>query len=212
MKYDFVPKLMWKIFKGTFENALSKELELQNAKSIMKMAHKDYKKILAEVDEFEKGSRFLFNILSGAMFTAILMNLPTKYSVEQIRRYFKSAMSNNLCIKIFAKKRKAYTVKGRVKLKQQAEKSMQTTNPYEWKYSIEDGETINQYTALFYTCGICYLMKKWGYGEYIPAMCALDYDMAEMNHTVFTREYTLADGGKYCDCHYNYKGKVKNFL
>lgn len=205
MRYDFVPKLMWQVFKGTFENALGNELEIQNTKSIMKMAHRDYKRILADVNEFEKGNRFFFNILSGAMLTAVLMNLPIKYSVEQIRRYYKRAMSDNICMKIFAKKSKAYTVKGRAKLKQQAQKSMQTTNPYDWKYSIEDGETINQYTAFFYTCGICYLMTKWGYAEYIPAMCAFDYDMAAMNDTVFTREFTLAGGGEYCDCHYNHK-------
>ena len=47
------------------------------------------------------------------------------------------------------------------------------------KYSVEDGKTINQYTAYFYTCGICRLMTELGLKEYIPAMCTLDYDMAE---------------------------------
>ncbi|WP_353939731.1 L-2-amino-thiazoline-4-carboxylic acid hydrolase [uncultured Treponema sp.] len=40
--------------------------------------------------------------------------------------------------------------------------------------------------------------------EYIPAMCSLDYDMAALNNTEFSREFTLAGGGKYCDCHYNH--------
>lgn len=70
---------------------------------------------------------------------------------------------------------------------------------------MEDGKTINQYTATFHTCGICTLMTKLGLTGYIPTMCAFDYDMAEMNHTKFTREYTLASGGPYCDCHYDHR-------
>lgn len=48
-------------------------------------------------------------------------------------------------------------------------------------------------------------MTKWGFSAYIPAMCTFDYDMAAMNNTEFTREFTLADGGPYCDCRYNHK-------
>ena len=95
--------------------------------------------------------------------------------------------------------------KGREKLKEQAKRSEKNTNPYSWKFSVEDGRTLNQYSAYFYTCGICSLMAKLGLKEYIPAMCTLDYDMAAMNDTIFTRECTLAEGDKYCDCHYDHK-------
>ena len=37
-------------------------------------------------------------------------------------------------------------------------------------------------------------MTELGLKEYIPAMCTLDYDMAELNDTVFTKEQTLAGG------------------
>ena len=97
-----------------------------------------------------------------------------------------------------------YTEKGRARLKAFARKSQSITNPYDWKFTVEDGETINQYTATFYTCGICTLMNRLGLSEYIPAMCAFDYDMAAMNNTKFTREFTLATGGPYCDCHYDH--------
>ena len=107
--------------------------------------------------------------------------------------------------KIMIEKSKAYTVKGREKLKAQALASEKNENPYSWKFSVEDGKTINQYTAYFYTCGICRLMTELGLKEYIPAMCTLDYDMAELNDTVFTREQTLAGGGSLCDCHYDHK-------
>lgn len=206
MKYGFIQKLMWAGYKGTFKKQLSEALRESDPKAVMKEAHKKYKEILADVTEFEKGDRFLINILSCAMLSAVLLSVKNKYTVEEVRVYYRKAMCENFITKSAATKSKSYTEKGRAKLKDQAKTSEKNTNPYSWKFTVEDGETINQYTATFYTCGICYLMTKLGLKEYISAMCTLDYDMAALNNTVFTREYTLAGGGAYCDCHYDHKG------
>ena len=208
MKYGFMPKLMWAAYKGTFKKQLTKTLREENPNEVMKLARKKYREILDGVDEFEKGDRFLINILSCAMLSAVLLSVKNKYTVEEVRVYYRKAMCDNFLTKVASKKSKAYTEKGKELLKQQAEKSeiLAAKNPYSWRFAVEDGKTINQYTATFYTCGICYLMTKLGLKEYIPAMCTLDYDMAALNNTVFTREYTLAGGGAYCDCHYDHKG------
>ena len=134
-------------------------------------------------------------------------------NVAVARKYF-TLLKNTFNIKAdisirrnaFLKKSRSYTEKGRAELKKQAEASQKNRNPYSWIFKVEDGKTINQYTATFYTCGICHLMEKLGLREYIPAMCTLDYDMAELNHTRFTRSCTLANGDNYCDCHYDHIG------
>lgn len=206
MKYGFVPKVMWAGYKSTFKEHLNKTLRESNPGEVMKNAHKKYKEILADVTEFDKGDRFLINIVSCAMLASILLSVENKYTVEEVREYYRKAMCDNVLTKAASKKSRSYTEKGRAKLKAQAKQSEKIDNPYSWKFSVEDGETLNQYTAYFYTCGICYLMNKLGLKEYVPAMCSLDYDMARLGGTVFTREYTLAGGGKYCDCHYDHKG------
>ncbi len=209
MKYGFIEKAMWAGYKGTFEKHLTKTLSEERPKEIMKEAHKKYKEILADVTEFDKGDRFIINIVNCALLSSILLSVKKKYTVEQVREYYRRAMCDNALTKMASKKSRSYTQKGRELLKRQAKQSESITNPYSWKFSVEDGETINQYTAYFYTCGICYLMRKLGLEEYIPAMCTLDYDMAELGNTEFTREYTLAGGGKYCDCHYNHRVNKK---
>ena len=207
MKYGFIEKLMWAGYKGTFKKHLSETLSEKNPDAVMKAAHKKYKEILSTVPEFDKGDRFLINIVSCALLSAVLLSVSKKYSVEEVRAYYKNAMCDNFLTKAASKKSKAYTPKGRALLKRQAQDSQKNQNPYSWKFTVEDGETINQYTAYFSTCGICYLMTELGLKEDVPAMCTLDYDMAEMNNTVFTRDYTLASGGPYCDCHYDHKVK-----
>ena len=185
MKYGIIPKLMWAGYKGTFKKHLSATLSEENPREVMKAAHKEYKKILGRIPEFDKGDRFLINIVSCALLSAVLLSVKNKYSVEEVRAYYRNAMCENFLTKSASKKSKAYTVKGREKLKAQALASEKNENPYSWKFSVEDGKTINQYTAYFYTCGICRLMTELGLKEYIPAMCTLDYDMAE--HGVYER-------------------------
>lgn len=204
MRYGFIQRLMWTGFKGTFRKQLSKSFDERNPAEVMKNARKKYRKILSGVDEFEKGDRFLMNILSCTMLSAVLLSTEKKYSLEEVRVYYRRAMFGNFLMKAAAKKSRAYTAKGRELLKSQAKESEKNTNPYSWKFSVEDDETLNQYTATFHTCGVCFLMTKLGLKEYIPAMCSLDYDMAALNNTEFSREFTLAGSGKYCDCHYNH--------
>lgn len=186
---------------------------MQNTPSINRIGREigakvKYKEILAGLPDSDKGDRFLINILSCADVAAVLKCVENKYDLEQVRAYYRNAMMNASVMKFMKlKKDVPYTQKGRDILKMQAKASEKCTNPYSWKFSVEDGATLNQYTATFYTCGICKLMKEQGLEEYIPALCTLDYDMARMNGSKFTREYTLASGGPYCDCHYDHSAK-----
>lgn len=196
-------RAMWIAFHSSFKEAIKTVLDEKDADNVMKRAKKKYREILNGVDEFDKGSRFLTNILNCAMLSAVLLCTEKKYDAETVRIYYKTAMDNKIMRKVVVSERN-YTEKGRARLKDFARKSQSITNPYDWKFTVEDGETINQYTATFYTCGICTLMNQLGLSEYIPAVCAFDYDLAAMNHTKFTREFTLAAGGPYCDCHYDH--------
>ena len=203
MRYGFIQRLMWTGFKGTFRKQLSKSFDEQNPAEVIKNASKKYRKILSGVDEFEKGYHFLMNILSCAMLSVVLL-LTKKIFPGRSPRLLPQGDVRKLSDESSRQKSRAYTAKGRELLKSQAKESEKNTNPYSWKFSVEDGETLNQYTATFLTCGVCFLMTKLGLKEYIPAMCSLDYDMAALNNTEFSREFTLAGGGKYCDCHYNH--------
>lgn len=208
MRYGFFPKTMWKLFNGNFKKQLKKELHEPKVGYVMKNAKKRYKEIVESIQEFDKGDRFLFNILSCAMLSSVLLSVTNHYAVSEITSYYSKAMNTKMLRKTI-KKSTAYTAKGREILKNQAKNSELQSNPYSWVFEIQDGENLNEYTATFKTCGICHLMKELNLEEYIPAMCAFDYDMAKLNNTEFSRQYTLASGGPYCDCHYKHNGKIK---
>jgi hypothetical protein len=55
-------------------------------------------------------------------------------------------------------------------------------------------------------------MKELGLHDLVPAMCQLDYTMAEAGGASdFVREYTLASGGPYCDCGYKKNALPSSF-
>ena len=204
MKYGILPRGMWALYKRSFQKALATTVKEPDPAGVMQKAHKEYRAILEDVDEFDRDDKFIVNILSCSMLVAVLRNMSKPCDVETARIYYEAAMDNALS-RYIVTHTKTYTAKGQAAMKQRAERSQQIQHPYSWKFTYEAGEDVNEYTAIFSACGICHLMKQLGMEQYIPAMCAYDYPMNAMANTEFTRQYTLAGGGPYCDCHYRHK-------
>lgn len=204
MKYDIICKLMWLMFKNNFSSTLKNDLKIDNYKKVMKKGKKKYKEILKTIPDFDKDDRFKINIISCAQISSILLSCDKKLSLDEATLLYHQAMSNKI-MKKFSKRTTNYTTEGQENLAKSALISQTRTNPYTWKFDYIKGKNNNEYMAIFKTCGICKLMNELNLTEYIPALCSLDYVMAEMNNTTFTREYTLASGGPYCDCHYNHR-------
>lgn len=203
MKYGMMPRLMWAMFRGSFAKQLPRLTDTP-AGPLMEKAHRRYQEILAPIPKFEKGDRFLVNIFSASMLSAVLLELPERPAVEAVEDYYHHAMTDNAVMKLFLKKGGRYTAKAQEKLAQQARDSgrRSAANPYTWRFTYEPGPGLNSYTANFTHCGILHLLDTLGLGEYVPAMCTYDYDMVELGGSIFTRKYTLAGGGPCCDCHY----------
>ena len=201
MKYGYLPGLMWCVFAQGFKKHLYMVSD-KNVNDLMRSAHRKYKKILSDVQEFDKDDRFIFNILSAAMLAAVYLSLDKKTEVESLTEYYAESM-DNFIMRLFLKKSNRYTEDYQKALQKGTQKSKSRNNLYSWVYDFEWGDDINSFTAAFHICGICYLLNSLGIGEITPAMCRYDYTMAEKAGTEFTRQYTLALGGRYCDCHYN---------
>ena len=208
MNHPFIQRAMWTVFRSSFQDALKNVLSVEDAPAVMRRSKKRYTQILASIPDFAKGDGFYINILSAATFAAIMLELPELPDTETATRFYEQAMVSNPMMRIAAKTEDCYTSKGREKLKKRADRSeaWYAENPYTWVFTVKDGATLNQYTAEFTQCGICRMMNDLGLSELTPALCRYDYAMNALNHTEFTREYTLAGGDPMCDCHYNHMG------
>ena len=209
MKYAGMPMGMWALFAGSFRKQLTEVFGYDKAaaRTITKRAKKQYPKIIAELPEFEKADRFKMNIVNTAMLAAFILSMPKRPKVEPLTEYYaKSMMTRPMCW--FCKKsaKNKYTEKDIESMKATAALRAADRNPYSWNMDFYEYPDGSGYEARFSQCGICVLMKKLGLYDLTPAMCHLDYTMAEAGGgTNFVREYTLASGGPYCDCGYHKK-------
>ena len=214
MKYMGMPAGMWALYKRSFTKAMVTELGFSASQSaeIMRNAKPKYREIIGKLPEFEKADRFKMNIVSCALFTAVLLNIDKKPSVEALTKFYATGMMNPptkwFCRKSGKKKFTDSDVQG---LKATAALRAADRNPYSWNMDFLPYEDGSGYEARFTKCGICTLMKEYGLYEYVPAMCHLDYTMSDAGGaSKFVRKYTLASGGPYCDCGYKKKNLQKD--
>ena len=209
MRYAGMPRGMWLLFRPSFRRGLTVDLGLKptQATPVTRQAKAKYREIIASLPEFEKGDRFRMNIVSCAMLSAFLLNLPQRPSVDRVADYYNNAMMIG-ATRWFCRmggKRK-FSPKDLEGLKKTASLNAADRNPYSWNMTFHPYPDGSGYEARFTKCGICTLMNELGLFEYVPAMCRLDYAMSEAGGASdFVRRYTLASGGPYCDCGYKRK-------
>ena len=205
MKYSGMPFGMWLLFKKSFRKNLSIfNIDKKESKIITKNAKLKYKEIIIKLPEFEKNDRFKMNIVSCAMFASFISNLKEKPTLEDVTKWYNESMMTK-SMKWFCKKtgKKKYTNKDINNLKKTANLKAADRNPYSWNMEFYLYDNNKGYEARFTKCGICHLLKEEGLFEFAPAMCRLDYTMADAGGVSdFKREYTIATGGAYCDCGY----------
>ena len=209
MKYIGMPMGMWTLFAGSFRERLTTVLgyDADTAKAIAQKAKPKYKKILADLPEFEKGDRFQMNLVNCAMLGAFILSMPRRPKLEPLTEYYAAAMMTGP-MKWFCRRsgKSKFTEKDLAAMRTTAELRAADRNPYSWNMELYEYPDGSGYEARFTRCGICELMKKLGLYDLTPALCRLDYTMSEAGGvTDFVREYTLASGGVYCDCGYKKK-------
>lgn len=211
MKYTGMPVGMWTLFSKSFEQNLVTVfgLDRYSAGTVKAKAKPKYKEIIAGLPEFEKADRFKMNIVNCALLAAFVLNMPERPDVERLTAYYAGSMMTP-AMKWFCRKsgKSKFTEKDISSMKAAGRSRAADRNPYSWNMEFLPYPDGSGYEARFTACGICTLMRELGLYDLVPAMCRLDYTMAEAGGTSdFFREYTLASGGPYCDCGYKKKRK-----
>ncbi|MCR5323133.1 MAG: L-2-amino-thiazoline-4-carboxylic acid hydrolase [Lachnospiraceae bacterium] len=209
MKYSGMPAFMWLLYKKSFRDHLVSDLgfDPDSAKHITGKAKPKYRLIIEKLPEFETGDRFVTNIVNCSLLVAFLQSMDRRPSVEEITTYYANAMSTK-ATEFFCRRagKNKFTEKDVTGMKKTAALNAADRNPYSWNMEYLPYADNSGYEARFTKCGICTLMKEYGYFDLVPAMCNLDYVMSDMGGaSTFVREYTLASGGPYCDCGYKKK-------
>ena len=211
MRYVGMPAGMWALFAGSFRKKLTEVLgyDRATAENIAEKARGRFRELIAKLPDFEKGDRFEMNIVSCAMLSAFVLEMPRRPGAEELTDYYREAMMTGPMKWFCRRSGKAKFGKRDIEgMKKTAAFRAADRNPYSWNMEFLPYPDGSGYEARFSKCGICTLMGELGLSDLVGAMCRLDYTMSEAGGTdVFVRKHTLASGGPYCDCGYKKKGR-----
>ena len=145
--------------------------------------------------------------MNCALLAAFVLCMPDRPTVEELTVFYNKAMMTaptEWFCRMSGKKK--FSEKDMKEMKKTAALRAADRNPYSWNMEFIPYENGRGYEARFTQCGICALMEELGLYDLVPAMCRLDYTMAEAGGASdFVRQYTIASGGPYCDCGYRKK-------
>ena len=209
MKYVGMPMGMWALFGKSFQRQLGPSFGCDSAaaKAIARKAKPRYREIIASLPEFEKADRFKMNIVNCALLGAFILSMPRRPNVATLTEYYARSMMTKPMRRFCRRSgQKKFTPQDVAGMKQTAALRAADRNPYSWNMDFIEYPDGSGYEGRFTRCGICTLMKELGLYDLTPALCHLDYTMAEAGGTTdFVRRCTLASGGPYCDCGYKKK-------
>ena len=213
MKYMGMPLGMWLLYRKSFRERLVSVLGFspREAEKIAEKAKPKYREIIQKLPVFEKGDRFQMNIVNCALLCAFVLSMERRPTVQQLTDFYAQAMMTaptRWFCRMSAKRK--FTDADLQGMKDTAALRAADRNPYSWNMDYLPYPDGSGYEARFTKCGICTLMKELGLFELTPAMCRLDYTMSEAGGaSEFVRQYTLANGGPYCDCGYKKKENTR---
>ena len=213
MKYMGMPLGMWLLYRKSFREHLVSVLGFspREAEKIAEKARPKYREIIEKLPVFEKADRFQLNIVNCALLCAFVLSMKRRPAVQQLTDFYAQAMMTaptRWFCRMSAKRK--FTDADLQGMKETAALRAADRNPYSWNMDYLPYPDGSGYEARFTKCGICTLMKELGLFELTPAMCRLDYTMSEAGGaSEFVRQYTLANGGPYCDCGYKKKENTR---
>ena len=155
MQYAGMPAGMRMLFRRSFRERLVSVLGFSKdeAKRVFAAARPKYCQIIAKLPEFGKTDRFKMDIVNCAMFSAFVLSMEKKPSVEKLTDYYAAAMMT-------APMRFFCRMMGRKKFSAQDIRGMQATaalraadrTPYSWNMAFLPYADGIGYEARFSRC------------------------------------------------------------
>ena len=200
MKYN---GFFYWLFKGTMRKVIAEEYGEDFAKDVIKKSKATYRKIVEEADDIGDDNPMGYNELFALAFIAPYIASEKKISPAIVREMMKQGLYH---IKWFFSVTDLNTQKGKNENKKSIVKYVKWYTPekekmYPTSFKVDFVGQKNENDCYYRItrCPICSYTKKLGVEELMPLLCELDNVMITLQHGVLHREFTLADGGPYCD-------------
>ena len=191
MKYAGMPMGMWVLFAGSFQKQLTAVLgyDAATAKAITKRQSHNTGRSSAGCRSLKSGPlqdehRQLRN---ARRVHSLHAATPRGGQADGLLRKIHDDKAHAVVLP--QERKKQVYRKGYSRHESHCRPESRRPQPYSWNMEFYEYPDGSGYEGRFTKCGICVLMKSWGY-DLTPALCRLDYTMSEAGGvTNFVRQY-----------------------
>lgn len=198
MKDGFAIALSWKLFRRSMLASLP-ILGIEDPKAFHRDVRRIYRREMDRLPEYGPNDVLKMNLAHAVMLSAIYEACSPKPDIDTLTRFYQDFLTRPRILRWFWSHHDMVSPSEVGREAELGARSQKAAHPYTWRFTVETHGP-DRYTATFTRCGIYDYLKSRGMAEIVPAMCAIDYTMAEMGSHFFLRDTTIATGGATCDC------------
>ena len=197
MKEGLVVSVSWLLLKRAMLATLP-ILGVKDPRAFYKKARAIYEREMAALPEYGEDDVLKLNLAQAVMLGTIYETCDPKPDIDTLTRFYHELLTHPALLRKMMGRRDMLAPSEVQRQVDIGKRSQRATHPFTWQFSVK-AEDEDRFTATFTRCGIYDYLKSRGMAHIVPAMCAIDYDMGEINNHLFLRDHTLAQGGAVCD-------------
>lgn len=193
-----------KLFSFLVKKPMYEEFGKKTTKKALKKAKPIYKELLQKVEDIGADNPMASNIYMCFVFFAIWQAAKDELTIEGMRTVTQKMLNTKIAQKMVGGRNmniKEDYEKGREKMQRAKDWADQHPEYKEktWDINFDDTKHKDGYFYYFTRCPLEKFARENSFMDILPVCCNLDHLMAQANHGVLRRDYTLATGGKICD-------------
>lgn len=200
MKYNAV---LWLVFTKEIKKGLVRFVDEKEAKDYIKKAKPIYKDLLSKVEGISGDNPMASNITGAFIILAVWLASERKLKPADMTEVINEAFKAKI-ISAKYKDMNVNTPEGAAKFagKMHSCKAWADNHPedYEtWDFNFDETKHKEGFYYHYTNCPINNFCRKYGYEEFTPVLCNIDYATFAMMGARLIRQHTLAEGGPMCD-------------
>lgn len=200
MKYNAA---LWLVFTNELKKGLAQYVEKSEAKMIVKKAKPIYKELLSKVEGVSDANPMASNITGAFIILSIWLASERKLKNETMTAILNEAFKSKIISGKY-KKMNLNTQEGALNFSNKMHncKVWADNHPQDyntWDFNFDESKHEEGFYYHYTRCPINDFCRKYGYEEFTPVLCNIDYATFAMMNGRLIREQTLAEGGSMCD-------------
>jgi len=200
MKYN---AMLWLVFTNEIKKVLVKFVDKKEAKRILKKAKPIYKDLLSKVEGVSGDNPMASNITGAFIILSIWLASERKLEPNTMTAILNEAFKSKIISSNY-KSMNLNTPEGMQKFgeKMHGCKAWADNHPQDfdtWDFNFDESKHDEGFYYHYTNCPINNFCRKYGYEEFTPVLCNIDYATFAMMGGRLNRQYTLAEGGPMCD-------------